>query len=322
VRVLALAATPLTRPRSPRRIGQAQDRIQALRGDAKPTTVAEEAPAPKAKKAPKDAPEPKAKQPKAKQPKAKQPKANGKPKDVRSEPESVAPAASYSAEFTWCQFELPVGAEAGGTRKAAGPIAAGAGGSTAGFGTLIAGGKCSESAPGGNEFVAWETQPEDEAARKAKAEGQAEAAKKAAEANKAKAAAAKAAIDSAKAAAAATEAKRAAAAASAPAPPPQKQSAQAEPAAAQQQKAEKAKKLADASLDSPNTRKKRQEIMVRHTRHSILPTTTAIKRSCAPLAKRQASASRQPADSQQTASRQPGLSVHRFGCCRTYMILT
>ena len=293
MRVLALAATPLTRPRSPRRIGQAQDRIQALRGDAKPTTVAEEAPAPKAKKAPKDAPEPK-----AKQPKAKQPKANGKPKDVRSEPESVAPAASYSAEFTWCQFELPVGAEAGGTRKAAGPIAAGAGGSTAGFGTLIAGGKCSESAPGGNEFVAWETQPEDEAARKAKAEGQAEAAKKAAEANKAKAAAAKAAIDSAKAAAAATEAKRAAAAASAPAPPPQKQSAQAEPAAAQQQKAEKAKKLADASLDSPNTRKKRQEIMVRHTRHSILPTTTAIKRSCAPLAKRQAC---QPADSQQTA---------------------
>ena len=319
MRVLALAATPLTRPRSPRRIGQAQDRIQALRGDAKPTTVAEEAPAPKAKKAPKDAPEPKAKQPKAKQPKAKQPKANGKPKGVRSEPESVAPAASYSAEFTWCQFELPVGAEAGGTRKAAGPIAAGAGGSTAGFGTLIAGGKCSESAPGGNEFVAWETQPEDEAARKAKAEGQAEAAKKAAEANKAKAAAAKAAIDSAKAAAAATEAKRAAAAASAPAPPPQKQSAQAEPAAAQQQKAEKAKKLADASLDSPNTRKKRQEIMVRHTRHSILPTTTAIKRSCAPLAKRQAC---QPADSQQTASRQPGLSVHRFGCCRTYMILT
>ena len=319
MRVLALAATPLTRPRSPRRIGQAQDRIQALRGDAKPTTVAEEAPAPKAKKAPKDAPEPKAKQPKAKQPKAKQPKANGKPKGVRSEPESVAPAASYSAEFTWCQFELPVGAEAGGTRKAAGPIAAGSGGSTAGFGTLIAGGKCSESAPGGNEFVAWETQPEDEAARKAKAEGQAEAAKKAAEANKAKAAAAKAAIDSAKAAAAATEAKRAAAAASAPAPPPQKQSAQAEPAAAQQQKAEKAKKLADASLDSPNTRKKRQEIMVRHTRHSILPTTTAIKRSCAPLAKRQAC---QPADSQQTASRQPGLSVHRFGCCRTYMILT
>ena len=319
MRVLALAATPLTRPRSPRRIGQAQDRIQALRGDAKPTTVAEEAPAPKAKKAPKDAPEPKAKQPKAKQPKAKQPKANGKPKGVRSEPESVAPAASYSAEFTWCQFELPVGAEAGGTSKAAGPIAAGAGGSTAGFGTLIAGGKCSESAPGGNEFVAWETQPEDEAARKAKAEGQAEAAKKAAEANKAKAAAAKAAIDSAKAAAAATEAKRAAAAASAPAPPPQKQSAQAEPAAAQQQKAEKAKKLADASLDSPNTRKKRQEIMVRHTRHSILPTTTAIKRSCAPLAKRQAC---QPADSQQTASRQPGLSVHRFGCCRTYMILT
>ena len=155
-----------------RRIGDAQDRIQALQGSAKDEEPPSPAPAPplpkaKAKKEPKAAKEPK--QPKQQKQQKKKERAPAPASAAAKKLETVAPAGDYSAEFSWCAADLPVGTGVLSTSSSA---------ASAGTvsGSPIAGGKASEGSPGGCEFVAWETQAEDEAAKKLKQAEQAEAA--------------------------------------------------------------------------------------------------------------------------------------------------
>lgn len=134
------------------RIEKAQSRIQALQGDTKPS--------------PSPAPAPKPQKPKtsnsAKQGKTKsdQPKATNVKARVDSAPsapvvETAAVAAGYSADYGWCQVELPVGPSPTGvstssldTRQMC----------SVGSTLPIAGRKSSENVAAPNEFVAWETQ--------------------------------------------------------------------------------------------------------------------------------------------------------------------
>eukprot|EP01043_Picozoa_sp_COSAG02_P036626 COSAG02_NODE_2695_length_8214_cov_12.071842_3_plen_283_part_00 len=223
------------------RIEKAQSRIQALQGDSKPSS----APAPALP--PKKTPQPQkpkksksAKQDKTKGEQSKAARVEAKPgaDAAPSAPvvETVAAAAAgYSANYGWCQVKLAVGPNATGVSS--GTLDTRQMGSASST-VPIVGGKCSENSAGPNEFVAWETQRTEVASPQAMHSGPSTGA---------------------------TEAERKASNRNAAFQKPSEKlpiDPQTPDSVEDSPKTRKVKNLADASLDSPNTRKAREEIMV------------------------------------------------------------